>query len=120
MEKVNGGTLEQFIIFNKKQNKIKKIPVPPGKKLKPLNEEVAASIAKDICNGLFAIHKKNFIHRDLKPENILIDESEDEVEPQYTAKIADFGLSAEVHSNVFHGQDNINEVMGTILFMAPE
>ena len=85
-----------------------------------LNEEVAASIAKDICNGLFLIHKKNFIHRDLKPENILIDESEDEVEPQYTAKIADFGLSAEVHSNVFHGQDNINEVMGTILFMAPE
>ena len=35
-------------------------------------------------------------------------------------KIADFGLSAEVHSNVFHGHDNINEVMGTILFMAPE
>ena len=29
-------------------------------------------------------------------------------------------MSAEVHSNVFHGQDNINEVMGTILYMAPE
>ena len=71
------------------------------------------------------IHKKNFIHRDLKPENILIDENEDAdestlAEDMYTAKIADFGLSAEVHSNVFHGQDNINEVMGTILFMAPE
>jgi serine/threonine protein kinase len=63
------------------------------------------------------IHKKNFIHRDLKPENILIDEDDDDI---YTAKIADFGLSAEVQTNVFHGQDNINEVMGTILFMAPE
>lgn len=60
----------------------------------------------------------------MKPENILIDEkvNEDEANPQkrYSAKIADFGLSAEVHANVFHGQDNINEVMGTILFMAPE
>lgn len=99
---------------------MKNIPIPSGKKLKVLNEEVAASIAKDICNGIFLIHKKNFIHRDLKPENILIDERDEEVEPLYTAKIADFGLSAEVHSNVFHGQDNINEVMGTILFMAPE
>jgi serine/threonine protein kinase len=62
----------------------------------------------------------------LKPENILIDHSyiPDGVEPNpsdlYTAKIADFGLSAEIHANVFHGHDNINEVMGTILFMAPE
>ena len=91
-----------------------------------LSEELASSITKDICNGLFQIHKKNFIHRDLKPENILIDQSnlpESEfADPseRYTAKIADFGLSAEIHANVFHGHDNINEVMGTILFMAPE
>lgn len=63
----------------------------------------------------------------MKPENILINENflEDGSQPEnpqerYNAKIADFGLSAEVHSNVFHGHDNINEVMGTILFMAPE
>lgn len=117
MEKVNGGTLESFIKNKRKENKINKY-----NKKKVLEEEIAASIAKDICNGLFLIHKKNFIHRDLKPENILIDEEENDTEGEsiYTAKIADFGLSAEVHSNVFHGQDNINEVMGTILFMAPE
>ena len=40
-----------------------------------LSEELASKITKDICNGLFQIHKKNFIHRDLKPENILIDQS---------------------------------------------
>ena len=91
-----------------------------------LSEELASSITKDICNGLFQIHKKNFIHRDLKPENILIDQSNfpegalADPSELYTAKIADFGLSAEIHANVFHGHDNINEVMGTILFMAPE
>jgi len=63
----------------------------------------------------------------LKPENILIDQNEEfegaldeNASELYTAKIADFGLSAEIHANVFHGHDNINEVMGTILFMAPE
>lgn len=46
----------------------------------------------------------------MKPENILIDEKiyKDGSRPtnpseRYTAKIADFGLSAEVSSNVFHG-----------------
>ena len=69
----------------------------------------------------------NFIHRDLKPENILINETvlEDETYPdspteRYTAKIADFGLSAEVHDNIFNSSQNMFEVMGTILFMAPE
>jgi len=63
----------------------------------------------------------------LKPENILINENKNSdgsypsnPEDFYHAKIADFGLSAEVHSNVFRGQDKINDVTGTILFMAPE
>jgi len=29
-------------------------------------------------------------------------------------------LTAEVHSNVFTGQDKINSVTGTVLYMAPE
>lgn len=142
MEKINGGTLESFI--KKRKNGAQKTLVKPSNNLadmansadssptiryrdKVIPEQVAASITKDICNGLSHIHIKNFIHRDMKPENILIDEkyNEDGTQPdnpqeRYSAKIADFGLSAEVHSNVFHGQDNINEIMGTILFMAPE
>ena len=39
---------------------------------------------------------------------------------KYTAKITDFGLTAEVDANVFRASDNINEIMGTILYMAPE
>ena len=68
------------------------------------------------------MHEKNFIHRDLKPENILLTV---EVNPEngkqsFTAKIADFGLSAEYQCRVYSCSDNINEKMGTVLYMAPE
>ena len=148
MEKVNGGTLESFIkkkriLINQRNKEISgsnktgdKTTVDAKSNLKSENEakrptvipeQVASTITRDICNGLHQIHKKNFIHRDLKPENILINESKnpdgslpEKPEDQYQAKIADFGLSAEVHSNVFRGQDKIVDVTGTILFMAPE
>ena len=137
MDKMNGGTLESFIKKHKKERQqdsgIKLTeqssnsdgsPMPKLKD-KVISEEVAASITRDICMGLAHIHKKNFIHRDMKPENILIDEKfnkdgtqPEEISDRYRAKVADFGLSAEVNTNVF--KDNINEVTGTILFMAPE
>ena len=140
MEKVNGGTLESFIkkrrlkIMKSLKNKseIKKTEketlgvttedvyhgnsstgdVSPAFLTRPkvIPENVARIIARDICNGLHQIHKKNYIHRDLKPENILINENKNSdgtypnnPEDFYHAKIADFGLSAEVHSNVFRG-----------------
>jgi serine/threonine protein kinase len=37
-----------------------------------------------------------------------------------TAKIADFGLSAEVNANIANNSSKINEIMGTMLYMAPE
>ena len=77
-------------------------------KLKIFDEEEASCITHNILNGLLHIHTKNFIHRDMKPENILVDVCKDEdgnvpknPKDRYVAKIADFGLSAEVHSNVF-------------------
>ena len=92
-----------------------------------MKDSVAASLASDIANGLYQIHQKNFIHRDLKPENILIHENvlsdgtyPEDPQERYVAKITDFGLSAEVHSNIFNNNGNVNEVMGTILYMAPE
>lgn len=69
---------------------------------------------RDILSGLCLIHEKNFIHRDLKPENILLnirneggdssknkDKSPASRKTRYTAKIADFGLSAEMKCGVF-------------------
>lgn len=77
---------------------------------------------RNILNGLCLMHEKNFIHRDLKPDNILLNIEIDPLTHKkiYTAKIADFGLSAEYRFNVFSGSDNMDAKMGTILYMAPE
>jgi serine/threonine protein kinase len=40
--------------------------------------------------------------------------------PKYIAKIADFGLSAEIRYGVFSGKNHIDDRMGTLLYMAPE
>jgi len=76
-----------------------------------VDEEIAASVTRDILNGLSQIHKKNYIHRDLKPENILLHNTDSDI----MAKIADFGLSAELSRGISQCG-----VTGTILFMAPE
>jgi len=57
MEKMNGGTLQDFINNS-----------PDG----IIDEKTTASVIKDILSGLSKIHERNFIHRDLKPENILL------------------------------------------------
>jgi serine/threonine protein kinase len=77
---------------------------------------------KHIFCGLSLMHERNFIHRDLKPENILLNFSIDKESKKeiITAKIADFGLSAEYKFSIFSGQENIDEKMGTIIYMAPE
>jgi serine/threonine protein kinase len=142
MEVLNGGTLEDYIDKQRKSIKsagkvlsIERVdeesepddqveihsnsqgmsPFPKG--LMVIEEEQAAKITKDICMGLTHIHKMNYIHRDLKPENILLHFGDDGA---ITAKIADFGLTTEVNSNVFQGQDKIDQITGTILYMAPE
>jgi calcium-dependent protein kinase len=96
-----------------------------------IDEETVASIMKDILLGMCQMHDKNFIHRDLKPENILLnvinDHEQDECikkgipfKAKYIAKIADFGLSAEIRYGVFSGKNHIDDRMGTLLYMAPE
>ncbi|KAF2344692.1 Protein kinase domain [Trinorchestia longiramus] len=45
-----------------------------------------------ICRGLCALHRRFIVHRDLKPSNILV--------RQGTLKIADFGLSRPIDSDM--------------------
>ena len=51
--------------------------------------------------------RKGIIHRDLKPENILINVNHEggDGRQSYAAKIADFGLSAEIKYGIYSGQN---------------
>lgn len=64
------------------------IPVSLGELLDrredPLSESLAATLARNLLNGLQAIHEQGLIHRDLKPHNILLT-------AEGVLKIADFG-----------------------------
>lgn len=100
MEKMNGGTLQHLI------NKISQSNEGNAKSFY-LSEEQASNIMSDIFKGLQQIHTKNFIHRDLKPENVLLHIENQKIgstqKTLYTAKIADFGLSAEYKMNILSG-----------------
>ena len=49
-----------------------------GQRLRP-------QVARQIGQGLAALHKKGIIHRDMKPQNVLLTDD-------YTARISDMGL----------------------------
>lgn len=111
MEKMNGGTLQGLI----------------DRTGGPIDEETTRSIMNDVLAGLCLIHEKSYIHRDLKPDNILLnvvsntdDYSIGDTKKRYIAKIADFGLSAEIRYGIFSGLNQIDDRMGTLLYMAPE
>ncbi|KAF6834388.1 serine threonine-protein kinase mak [Colletotrichum plurivorum] len=84
---------------------------------KCLDNASVKSILFQIMQGLEHIHAHHFFHRDIKPENILVSTSahQDAVTsfrrysalvtppstpPNYTVKIADFGLARETHSKL--------------------
>lgn len=76
-----------------------------------MKEDEARAVFADVLRGLKQCHDNNVVHRDIKPENILFcpktnattpaspstpTSSGDPENVQFTAKIADFGLSLEV------------------------
>ncbi len=70
-------------------------------------DEVTA-YARQLCDGLAAVHECGLLHRDLKPGNVLLSRDG-------TVKLADFGLAAAV------ADLNADEFgAGTVLYMAPE
>ena len=66
-------------------------------------------MARDICDGLIALHSLEIVHKDLKPENVIIT-------PDGTARLIDYGIAT-----VF-GQDRPAQtaLLGTVGFAAPE
>jgi len=76
----------------------------------PLNQDEIKRIAKDVLDGLKAVHDKGFVHRDLKPDNILTG-------CDGHTRLADFSLAGfdERSALTEHGA-----VVGSPAYMAPE
>ncbi|MDO4160455.1 MAG: FHA domain-containing serine/threonine-protein kinase [Prevotellaceae bacterium] len=74
--------------------------------------------ARDILEGLYALHSEGKIHRDLKLENVLIRENG-------KAALTDFGVVGEMNkanrlSEVGWWRKRPKQIQGTPLYMAPE
>jgi serine/threonine protein kinase len=80
----------------------------------PLPPAQARSLTLQICDALQYAHDEGLVHRDIKPENILLDR-------KGRVKIADFGLAKLVGlTPTYLTLTGAHEVMGTLLYMAPE
>lgn len=71
------------------------------------------AFSKQIERGLRAFHRLEMIHQDLKPENILIDKNE-------TLKIIDFGSAKIAGIEEIYLPIEVNNILGTINYTAPE
>ncbi|KAK3631484.1 hypothetical protein LTR56_016848 [Elasticomyces elasticus] len=78
----------------------------------PFSERDTAQIILQVLRGLTCMHAAGYAHRDLKPANLLVFSSG----PRWHVKIADFGLSKRVLSDLTALRTNA----GTQGFMAPE
>lgn len=80
----------------------------------PLPAARVREIVPQICDALQYAHDEGLVHRDIKPENILLDK-------KGRVKIADFGLARLVGlTPAYLTLTGTHEVMGTLLYMAPE
>ena len=93
MEHVDGESLKTVIQMTKK-----------------LSTATAIGIAKQICEGLGAAHRRGVVHRDLKPGNVMIAKNG-------CAKILDFGLAQSIESK---GITATGVIIGTPQYMSPE
>src|ERR1051325_7769032 len=73
-------------------------------------------IARQICSGLAAAHKRGIVHRDIKPDNIMLMEEEGE----QVVKLLDFGIARLSEADASAGKTRAGVIMGTPTYMSPE
>lgn len=78
-----------------------------------IGENVAHYYFGQLLAGMDFIHREGVCHRDLKPENILLDVAG-------TLKISDFGLAAVYKLKESGKTRQLNELCGSLPYMAPE
>jgi serine/threonine protein kinase len=94
-----------------------------GKKLRQsgaLALEMAQAVAHQLLLGLAAAHQAGVLHRDFKSDNVMLRK---ESNGRMTAVILDFGLAKALNENgntVTTRQLQVQAMVGTIGYMAPE
>ncbi|KAJ1796118.1 Calcium/calmodulin-dependent protein kinase type I [Coemansia sp. RSA 2399] len=82
-------------------------------------ENDAASIVRQIVEGVSFLHSHGIVHRDLKTENCLVkNKGTGEMEP--TVAIADFGMARALALDDKNGTRPLTSLCGTPGYMAPE
>lgn len=93
MQYVSGSSLKEYVRDNG-----------------PLTIEESIEFARQILDGLSAIHDNGIVHRDVKPQNILLEEDK-------RAKLTDFGVAFVAQEA---GLTDAGSTVGTAAYMAPE
>jgi serine/threonine-protein kinase len=100
MEYLDGITLEDLVID-----------------FGPLPAPRVVHILLQVCGALDEAHAHGLVHRDIKPANIMLTER---ARVQDVVKVLDFGLVKETEQQTDVNVSNVNTILGTPHYMAPE
>jgi serine/threonine protein kinase len=79
----------------------------------PLSPTTVVSYTRQVAAALFYAHEQKVIHRDVKPENMLVGRRNEIL-------LTDFGIALVAQSSRYSGTNGIQDMAGTIAYMAPE
>ena len=75
------------------------------------------SIFCQVCDALYAVHRKNLMHRDMKPSNIMV---LSDMGPTPIVKLVDFGIAKFMENNPDNYITQPGRIFGTPEYMSPE